>query len=359
MTQFVFITGAGRCGTTLTRSLLDGHSRLNVLPDEYTNALGRFLNETGYSLHIDLDYSVQFLIDEFIALFDGLPEQEDVRRSLHNRIAESKSSGQNVLRFDAFLKILCDLDFNGQKSTTVIDIAHENISGLLDAVPNAKVIHLVRNPLTQMNSMYRFRFRDANSFGGGFPGSWLFGEAWIMVYRAFREANHHRDNDRVHIVRLEDLQEDPKGTIDGMLAFLYLKSEPVNQRITRLGRQHDANSTYGKATSVIDQEEDISCLTPNDLYHCGQMRIAEPWYEIRQSPYTKNGFGVFLWRQLGFVGKHRVCAKTPFRIAKVCLVAIAQYIQDRRHKHEFECRLEIDSAYLEKTVGNPLGGKIS
>ena len=352
MTQFVFITGAGRCGTTLTRSLLDGHSCLNVLPDEYTNVLGRFLNETGYSLFIDLGYSADFLIDEFIALYDGLPEQGDVRQSVTSRIAELKSNGQNVIKFDVFLKSICDAAFNGKKSVTVIDIAHENISGLLDAVPNAKVVHLVRNPMTQMNSMYRFRYRDANSFGGEFPGSWLFGEAWLMVYRAFREANSHRGNGRVHIARLEDLQENPKSAIDEILAFLSLESEPVTRLITRLGRQHDANSTYGESTEVMKQEGDISCLTPNDLYYCGKMQIAEPWYVVKDHPNKTNKFRVFLWRQLGFVGKHRVCAKTPFRFAKVCIVAIAQYLQDRRCKHDFERRLALDVTAVGNTVGN-------
>lgn len=352
MTQFVFITGAGRCGTTLTRSLLDGHSCLNVLPDEYTNVLGRFLNETGYSLSIDLDYSAHFLIDEFIELFNGLSEQDDVRRSIFSRISELKNGGQNVIRFDAFLKNLCYAAFNGEKPVTVIDIAHENIGGLLDSMPNAKVIHLVRNPLTQMNSMYRFRFRDANSFGGEFPGAWLFGEAWLMVYRAFVEARRYLDNDRVHIARLEDLQADPRGTIDGMLGFLSLNPEPVTRLITRFGRQHDANSTYGESTEVVKQKEDISCLTPNDLYYCGKMRIAEPWYVISESPHKKNSFWRFLWRQLGFVGKHRVYAKTPFHFAKVCIVAIAQYLQDRRCKHDFERRLALDIAAVGKRAVN-------
>jgi hypothetical protein len=46
---YIFITGAGRCGTTLTRSLIDGCSRINVFPGEATNFLEFFLRESGYS----------------------------------------------------------------------------------------------------------------------------------------------------------------------------------------------------------------------------------------------------------------------------------------------------------------------
>ena len=37
MKKFIFITGAGRCGTKLLHGLLDGNSQLNVIPGEITN----------------------------------------------------------------------------------------------------------------------------------------------------------------------------------------------------------------------------------------------------------------------------------------------------------------------------------
>ena len=32
--QFIFITGAGRCGTNLIRGIIDGHDEVNVMPGE-------------------------------------------------------------------------------------------------------------------------------------------------------------------------------------------------------------------------------------------------------------------------------------------------------------------------------------
>ena len=49
MNKFIFITGAGRCGTNLMLSLLDGNSRLNIIPGEATNLIVDSLNRNGFS----------------------------------------------------------------------------------------------------------------------------------------------------------------------------------------------------------------------------------------------------------------------------------------------------------------------
>ncbi len=47
--NYIFITGVGRCGTTLTCSLIDGCSEINVFPGEITDYLGPFLKESANS----------------------------------------------------------------------------------------------------------------------------------------------------------------------------------------------------------------------------------------------------------------------------------------------------------------------
>ena len=41
---------------------------------------------------------------------------------------------------------------------------NENIIGLLNAVPNSKIIHMLRNPLTQINARYLFRYKNPMNF---------------------------------------------------------------------------------------------------------------------------------------------------------------------------------------------------
>ena len=49
MRRFIFITGAGRCGTMLMHSLLDGNANLNIIPGEVTNLFMDSLNRNGFS----------------------------------------------------------------------------------------------------------------------------------------------------------------------------------------------------------------------------------------------------------------------------------------------------------------------
>ena len=52
------------------------------------------------------------------------------------------------------------------KKQTLINIENENIIGLLQTFPNSKVIHMLRNPLTQINGRYLFRYKSPNNYDG-------------------------------------------------------------------------------------------------------------------------------------------------------------------------------------------------
>ena len=47
MRKVFFITGAGRCGTKLLTSLLDGNKKFHVFPGEVTNFFRMCLEENG------------------------------------------------------------------------------------------------------------------------------------------------------------------------------------------------------------------------------------------------------------------------------------------------------------------------
>ena len=47
--KFIFITGAGRCGTNLMLSLLDGNKKLNIIPGEVSNLIMDSVNRNGFS----------------------------------------------------------------------------------------------------------------------------------------------------------------------------------------------------------------------------------------------------------------------------------------------------------------------
>ena len=48
MKNFIFITGAGRCGTNIIRGLIDGHEEVNVLPGEL-NLIPHYNNSKNFN----------------------------------------------------------------------------------------------------------------------------------------------------------------------------------------------------------------------------------------------------------------------------------------------------------------------
>ena len=57
MFKFIFITGAGRCGTNLITGLLDGHPKIDVLSGEPTNYFGMVLRHNGMSSNVNFALS--------------------------------------------------------------------------------------------------------------------------------------------------------------------------------------------------------------------------------------------------------------------------------------------------------------
>ena len=64
--KYIFVTGAGRCGTNLINGILDGHSKLNVFPGEVTNLLYHSFINNGFSLKFNNSENTKFLINTFL-----------------------------------------------------------------------------------------------------------------------------------------------------------------------------------------------------------------------------------------------------------------------------------------------------
>ena len=64
---------------------------------------------------------------------------------------------------------------------------------------------MIRNPITQVNSRYLFRFRSAfKNFRNEFTNSFK------RNYLSFENANFYKKNKRVKIIKMEDLLLNPK-----------------------------------------------------------------------------------------------------------------------------------------------------
>ena len=342
MYRFIFITGAGRCGTNVVSGLIDGHSKIDALAGEYTGYYGNVLDTNGLCGTVDLAESGQYLLNGIYGIYRHDEDFEEIKGRLSARFAELWKSGTVRLSANDFLSHACEAIFRKPDGTAVVNVCDENIDGLLEAFPGCRVIHMLRNPLTQLNSRYLFRFGDANSFGGNFPGYWEFGKAFKRNYVSFRQAAVHKNNDRVFILRMEDLQSRTPEMMKRVFDFLGERIEDANLNPSRRGKpfrgtRHGRQTT---ATRVFADQEDWSCLSPNDLYFCGRMKHAREFYDIPEFPFRPNSYPFFLRRQLGFVGKERTRTKNPYRIFKIVVVSIAQYLQDLCEKCYFEVYMD-------------------
>ena len=61
MFNFIFVTGAGRCGTNLLSGFIDGSPKVCVLPGEATNYLGLVMRHNGLSKNVNLSITSEHL----------------------------------------------------------------------------------------------------------------------------------------------------------------------------------------------------------------------------------------------------------------------------------------------------------
>ena len=339
MYNFVFITGAGRCGTNVISGLIDEHSKIDVVANEYNNFFGMVLNANGFGSNVDLEHSGAYLLGSLLDIYKNDDDYPHIKSRLEIRFKEICKSGINHLSANVFLSHICEALFEKAEGTAVINVCDENIGGLLEAFPGCRIIHMIRNPLTQLNSRYLFRFGDVDcSFTGNYPGYWEFGKAFRKNFNSFRQASIFKNHYRVQILRMEDLQNNTREIVNRVFAFLGEDPESVNYSPSRRG-QTFLGTRYGRNLStdkVFADNEDWSCLSPNDLYVCGKIKDAHRFYDLPEFTYAKNSYFYFLRRQLGFIGNKRTRTNNPVRIFKVVVVSIGQYLQDLCEKHYFE-----------------------
>jgi hypothetical protein len=152
---------------------------------------------------------------------------------------------------------------------------------LLDAFPDAHVVHVVRDPRAVLASQKR-RHKIRKLGGSKVPASevlrlWLNYHPVTMVrlwLSATREALSIAGNPRVRLVRYEDLVGQPEATIRSLCADLGLSYEPGMLNVPHWGSstvQHRASA--GLSAAALDKWREI--LDGAEIDYCSRKTLAE------------------------------------------------------------------------------------
>ena len=140
------------------------------------------------------------------------------------------------------------------------------------------------------------------------------------------------------VIKVEELIKDQNTNINQICDFLKIKAEKKNFKLTR--SNHIFVSTInGKKNydyKIRKMDNDYSNLLPNDLYYCTKIQPAKKFYKIFNHSKVKNNYYLFLLRHLGFIGKNRKVPLNPFKIIKLTIHSIYNYMADIKYKDEFD-----------------------
>jgi hypothetical protein len=286
----VFVCGVHRSGTTLVRDLIDGHPALAVLPSEgsfYTNHR-RHLSFAGLSAWR------HFMACEWCRRFANPLNQPPYWLLGRSTPASSPSVAfmralatwwpvvsENLAAASAWPLAAVALAFAGHGQEGAIDGAvhgwvektptnEQFLTDLWRDFPEAKVVHIVRDPVAVMASRKTMEEYATGSFNA-------LRRTLVDLARSYRIADgEHRVRDprrRYLLIRFEDLLADPGRAIGCLAEFLGVENLPILHRPTSSGLSTAGNSSFGTGEAgTIDRTRaraDVNLLSADE-----QLRLA-------------------------------------------------------------------------------------
>lgn len=200
--ELVFMVGLPRSGTTWLQKLLGNHPDIGTAQEShlFNHFLGSQLSAW----------------DHMLAFEDGrggigvpaYQEQAEFMDMLHRQVREVLSKSDEY-----------------QKGSVFVEKTPDHIRHILDiqrVVPDARIVLVMREPADIIESML--------SAGSGWGRHWAPGSivsAIRLCYYFVRKANSDykmADKSKIHVVRYEDLRDEPVGVLRNLLQFLDVDS---------------------------------------------------------------------------------------------------------------------------------------
>jgi len=261
----IFIAGIHKSGTSLLRSLLDGHPDLFVIPFEshYFQLSGHWV-DNEYQFKLPNKYNQSQIINAFVSLINFYNTSEnylgdaDLREKISiedfkqyfidNYFKFDKESEKISVYFNAIHMSLFKKPI--PTNIRVVEKSVENAEFALELYhyfPDAKFIHIIRNPYSNIVSL-----RKAKSVKHNYPLInriiRTFYNNYYFLYKNKKIIKNY------YVLKYEDLILEPKTHIQKICKFLEIEYHPILERPTQLGEIWYGNSTTGKKFFNISSE---------------------------------------------------------------------------------------------------------
>jgi len=257
----VFICGHPKAGTSLLKTLLDGHPALMVYPEE-TLFFRRFLPAAeGKPFKEQLDLAEQLLIHIFEWNQDNPPAHqvnfpdrdysdisfEDVRDALKGFLAEGDTQVKDFLpaAVRAFGKVSGVLNEGSQAWVEKSPYNEFYTEEIFNWWPEARCIHIVRDPRDNYVSYKRKQ------------PSWtvrVFARNWVRSTQAGLANQAKYGGERYMLIRFEDLLMNPEAVTRDVARFLDLSWDEVLLQPTRAGDAWRGNSMFDETFQAISTD---------------------------------------------------------------------------------------------------------
>ena len=259
----IFILGAHKSGSSLIRSLLDGHPDLFVVPME-THIFQRAGYWVDYRLRrarpANLD--IEEIKQNFIAQIEeyntistpvsdaNLVGKFDIRK-LTGQFDQDVSSLSELITI--YLRVIYSALFDADlpEELRIVEKSVENAefaSDIKQIYPDAKLLHILRNPYANIVSLRRSAFQRKKSYP--FIGRYIRSlyNSYYFLYRNQRLIKDYM------VIRYEDLLADARNVMQSVACFLEIEFIESLLQPSSLGENWTGNSSHGVKFDGISAE---------------------------------------------------------------------------------------------------------
>lgn len=256
----IFILGAHKSGTTLLRNLLSGHPDLFVVPFEahffqfsdrdveYEYRKNKSKGLTVKGIEANFQERINYENEAIDPMGDSSMAQR-IDTEVFNQSFTLTETDSDKDRFEKYMNAIHESLGLGKLSAEkrVVEKSVENAEFAVELsklYPEAKFIHIVRNPYANFVSLRKYK-----SIGVGYP-------LLHRMVRTFKNSFHFLSENpknikKYKVVRYEDILTNTEQTMKGVANFLNLDFQDSLLQPSHLGESWAGNSTTGKGFSGV------------------------------------------------------------------------------------------------------------